>query len=82
MRRIIPILTACVAVTALALAGCSGNEKKSPSTPSGNAEREADAAALEAISLTGEPGKAPILEWTPPISVKEPVAREAQPGTG
>ncbi|WP_199701494.1 FKBP-type peptidyl-prolyl cis-trans isomerase [Jiangella rhizosphaerae] len=88
MRRI-TCLTACVALAGVLLAGCAGDEGEegaddSAAVPSAlpSIDTAADTAALATVTQTAEPGAAPVLAFTPPLSVTGPVARVMQPGAG
>jgi peptidylprolyl isomerase len=81
-------------VSLLVLAGCSGTDSgDTPSpTPSASetpatdqAQPEAtpeDVAALEAVTVEGEPGSEPTVTFEQPFTVSAPVARVATSGTG
>ncbi len=78
-----------LAASLLLLAGCGadgGDDSASP-TPSASASAAAtasaeDVAALEAVTVTGEAGQEPALEFEQPFTVSAPVARVVTPGTG
>lgn len=77
-----------LAVSLLLLAGCSGesDDTTSPS-PSESAATTAtadpaDVAALESVTVSGEPGAAPTFDFEQPFAVTGPVARVATPGEG
>lgn len=76
-----------LALSLLLLAGCASggpDDDASPSaTPTAAATASAaDIAALAAVTLTGEPGTEPTLDFEKPFTVSAPVARMFEPGTG
>lgn len=76
-----------LALSLLLLAGCanggSGDGASPSATPTAAATASAhDIAALAAVTLTGEPGTEPTLDFEKPFTVSAPVARIADPGTG
>lgn len=83
-------LTALGIVAVLALAGCSddgsdsgtGSEPEATATQTADAPSAEDVAALDAVTLTGEPGEEPTLEFDVPFSVSAPVARVVDEGDG
>lgn len=87
MRRTAATL---LALSLLVLAGCSGGSSddatSSPSaTASASAEATAtaeDIAALEAVTLTGDPGTEPTFDFEQPFTVSAAVARVASEGDG
>lgn len=88
MRR----LAAALLATTLLLAGCSGDgdEPESTPTPDGADTTSSDVpeaspedvAALEAVTVQGDLGAAPTLEFEQPFTVSAPVARVETEGTG
>ena len=87
MRR----LAAALLATTLLLAGCSGDGDEPESTPTpdgadttseGTEASPEDVAALEAVTVDGDLGAAPTLEFEQPFSVSAPVARVDTEGTG
>jgi len=88
MRRITYFTVACMTLTGLLLTGCTGEDGQDASSPSPSVsplpsiDAAADAAAMAKVRLTAEPGKAPVLDFPPPISVTWPVARVIQQGAG
>ncbi|MFJ2034250.1 FKBP-type peptidyl-prolyl cis-trans isomerase [Streptosporangium sp. NPDC087985] len=90
MRR--PTFRTVVGLTlgGLLLSGCTGAVEASgiPSTTAPSVlalprvDAVADAAALDTVSLTAEPGKPPVLDFAPPVSVTGPIARVVAPGSG
>ncbi|QZN85780.1 FKBP-type peptidyl-prolyl cis-trans isomerase [Cellulomonas sp. C5510] len=80
-----------LAVSLLLLAGCSSDGADDSASPSTSASASPDAAAtasaedvaaLEAVTLTGEPGEEPTFDFEQPFSVSAAVARVVTPGTG
>ncbi|GIG34643.1 FKBP-type peptidyl-prolyl cis-trans isomerase [Cellulomonas pakistanensis] len=77
-----------LAASLLLLAACGdgggADDSASPSeTASAAATASAeDVAALEGVTLTGEPGQEPSFEFEQPFTVSAPVARVASPGEG
>ncbi len=80
-----------LAVSLLLLAGCGSDGADGTASPSTSASASPDApatasaedvAALEAVTLTGEPGQEPTFDFEQPFSVSGPVARVVTPGTG
>lgn len=69
-------LTAITIGAMLALAGCSSDDESSetPSTPG--------AASLEAVTLTGDAGAEPTLEFETPFAATTPAVRVVTEGTG
>ena len=92
MRRLANALTVTVLSTTLVLAGCSssGDGEATPApSPSTSAADDAaptasaeDVAALEAVTVEGEPGAKPTLTFDQPFDVSAPLARVETPGTG
>lgn len=89
MRRITCSTAVCVTLAAVLLTGCAGED--GPADQDGSSalpsalppiDAAADAAALATVEQTAQPGTAPVLDFTPPISVTGPVARVMQPGAG
>lgn len=85
MRR---VAASILALSLLLLAGCSDGDPDdtassptdaSTAAPTATAE---DIAALEAVTLSGEAGAEPTLDFEQPFTVSAPVARIAEPGTG
>ncbi|HEY0216495.1 MAG TPA: FKBP-type peptidyl-prolyl cis-trans isomerase [Cellulomonas sp.] len=87
MRRTAATL---IALSLLVLAGCSGGSSDdASSSPSASESSTAaatasaeDVAALEAVTITGDPGAEPTFDFEQPFSVSAAVARVASPGTG
>lgn len=84
-------LVAVALTGALALAGCSSDDKDSSSTPSGTSttastqaatSSAADVAALEKVTVKGTVGKKPTLTVPKDFTVTGAVARVETPGTG
>ncbi|MGC5167858.1 FKBP-type peptidyl-prolyl cis-trans isomerase [Luteimicrobium sp. DT211] len=84
-------LVAVALTGALALAGCSSDDKDASSTPSGTSTTSAtsaatssaaDVAALEKVTVKGTVGKKPTLTVPKDFSVTGAVARVDTPGTG
>jgi peptidylprolyl isomerase len=89
MRRITCSTAVCVTLAAVLLSGCAGEDgqtgqagSSASASPLPTIDAAADAAALATVEQTAEPGSAPVLGFTPPISVTGPVARVMQPGVG
>ncbi|PZR52033.1 peptidylprolyl isomerase [Xylanimonas oleitrophica] len=87
--RITSGAAALVLGAALALSGCSsdGDSETAPS-PSAPAETgipepsTEDVAALDAVTVTGDPGAEPTLEFSTPFTVSAPTSRVIDEGTG
>jgi len=78
-----------LAASLLLLAGCGADDADDSASPSASASASAaptasaeDIAALEAVTVTGEAGQQPTLEFEQPFTVSAPVARVVTPGTG
>ena len=76
-----------LAASLVLLAACSGGSEDADPTPSASSSAAAtasaaDVAALEAVTVTGEPGAEPTLEFDQPFTVSADVARIAVPGEG
>jgi FKBP-type peptidyl-prolyl cis-trans isomerase 2 len=94
LRRLAAVTVSATVASLLLLAGCSGSDGDSGSTPSptpsasdaaASAEAEPtaeDVAALEAVTVAGDPGAEPKLTFTQPFTVSAAVARVVTPGTG
>ncbi len=96
MRRLATATVSAAVVSLLVLTGCSGTDAGDAATPtpseSASESPAADAtqpeatpedvAALEAVTVEGEPGAEPTLTFEQPFTVSAPVARVVTPGTG
>jgi FKBP-type peptidyl-prolyl cis-trans isomerase 2 len=94
LRRLATVTVSATVASLLLLAGCadSGAESGATPTPSASAsdaaapeEQQAtpeDVAALEAVTVAGEPGAQPTLTFEQPFTVSAAVARVVTPGTG
>jgi hypothetical protein len=94
LRRLATVTVSATVASLLLLAGCadSGSESGADPTPSASSsdaaasqEPEAtpeDVAALEAVTVEGEPGAQPSLTFAQPFTVSAAVARVVAPGTG
>lgn len=76
-----------LALSLLLLAGCASGGSDDDASPSATpttaaTASAADIAALAAVTLTGEPGTEPTLDFEKPFTVSAPVARMLEPGTG
>ncbi|RMI13890.1 FKBP-type peptidyl-prolyl cis-trans isomerase [Cellulomonas triticagri] len=76
-----------LAASLVLLSACSDDTSADPSasaSPSASAATASaeDVAALEAVTVTGEPGAEPTLDFEQPFSVSADVARVAEPGDG
>ncbi|VTR76988.1 FKBP-type peptidyl-prolyl cis-trans isomerase [Cellulomonas hominis] len=86
MRRTV---TTLLAASLLLLSACSDGGSEDDASPSASASASAaatasaeDVAALEGVTLTGEPGAEPTFAFEQPFTVSAPVARVAAAGTG
>lgn len=83
-------VTALTIATALLLAGCGGSDgdAAAPSASATDAAVEVpeptteDVEALEAVTVTGDAGTEPTLEFTSPLTVTAPTVRVLDEGTG
>jgi FKBP-type peptidyl-prolyl cis-trans isomerase 2 len=94
LRRLATVTASAAVASLLLLAGCADSGAESGATPSPSAsasdaaapeEQQAtpeDVAALEAVTVAGEPGAQPTLTFTQPFTVSAAVARVVTPGTG
>lgn len=89
MRRRLATALALALAAGLALGGCSGSAdpepSPSPSTTDGGDGTEAspeDVAALDAVTIEGDTGAAPTVDFEKPFAVSAPVARIDTAGDG
>jgi FKBP-type peptidyl-prolyl cis-trans isomerase 2 len=96
VRRLASATVSAAVVSLLVLAGCSGTDSGDTASPTPSesasespaadaAQPEAtpeDVAALEAVTVEGDPGSEPTLTFEQPFTVSAPVARVVTPGTG
>jgi len=83
-------VTALTIATALLLAGCgSSSDDDATATPSATdaatdvpTPTAEDIAALDAVTVTGDAGSEPTLEFTAPLTVSAPTVRVLDEGTG
>ncbi|KGM13561.1 FKBP-type peptidyl-prolyl cis-trans isomerase [Cellulomonas bogoriensis] len=83
MRR----LAAALIATTLLLAGCGTDEPEETTPPADapdgtSAPSAEDLAAVEGVTVDGEVGSAPTMDFDQPFTVTNPVARVETPGTG
>jgi peptidylprolyl isomerase len=78
-----------LAVSLLLVSACGSDSPDSDASPSASQAPSAgatasaeDVAALEAVTVTGEPGAEPTFEFEQPFTVSAPVARTVTPGAG
>jgi FKBP-type peptidyl-prolyl cis-trans isomerase 2 len=92
LRRLAAVTVSATVASLLLLAGCSGSDGDAGSTPTPSASDAAasaaaeptpeDVAALEAVTVEGDPGAEPKLTFDQPFTVSAAVARVVTPGTG
>ena len=94
MRRLATTTVSAAVASLLVLSGCAGSDSGDTETPtptpsaseaadSGQPEPTAeDVAALEGVTVEGEPGSEPTLAFEQPFSVSAAVARVVDEGTG
>jgi FKBP-type peptidyl-prolyl cis-trans isomerase 2 len=94
VRRLATVTISATVASVLLLAGCSGSDGDSgaASTPTPSASDAAsptateptaeDIAALEAVTVAGDPGAEPTITFEQPFTVSAAVARVVTPGTG
>lgn len=86
MRRTAAATLLAASLLLLSACGSDGDADAGPSasaSPTAAATASAeDVAALEAVTLAGEPGAEPTFDFEQPFTVSAPVARVASPGEG
>jgi len=84
MHRLARLAAAFTCLGLLLVGGCNGQDKtgNDSTLPEHSVDPAADQAALAAVEVTGTPGVEPTIDFTPPLTLTDNVARRAAPGTG